>query len=79
MEGEKHILGFKEFWFAGRTRAEHLLLRISTGYCSVLLNRFTYLSRMSLVSERKEDNREMQRSLHIMPMAGVGSRFLKEG
>jgi hypothetical protein len=35
---------------------------------------------MSLVSERKEDNREMQRSLHIiMPMAGEGSRFLKEG
>ena len=39
-----------------------------------------YQSRMSLVSERKEDNREMQRSLHIiMPMAGEGSRFLKEG
>ena len=35
---------------------------------------------MSLVSKRKEDNREMQRSLHIiMPMAGEGSRFLKEG
>jgi len=34
---------------------------------------------MSLVSERKEDNREMLRSLHIiMPMAGEGSRFLKE-
>ena len=40
----------------------------------------SYLSRMSLVSERKEDNREMQRSLHIiMPMSGEGSRFLKEG
>ena len=50
-EGEILILGFKEFWFAGRTRAEHLLLRISTGYCSVLLNRFTYLSRMSLEYE----------------------------
>lgn len=34
---------------------------------------------MSLVSERKEDNKEMQRSLHIiMPMVGEGSRSLKE-
>ena len=39
-----------------------------------------YQSHMSLVSERKEDNREIQRSLHIiMPMAGEESWFLKEG